>query len=105
MYVSAFSPRSGNWRAYIERLEDYFVANSIKSAQKKRAILLSVCGPKTYELIRDLVLPAKPSDKTFTQIVELVTKHYSPKPSVEMQRFKINCHTQGKDDLIACFVA
>ena len=103
--MSAFNPSSENWRAYVERLEQYFVANAIDTVERKRAILLSICGAETYQLIRDLVSPEKPADKTYQEITELVTKHYSPKPSVVMQRFKFNKRNQGRDESIASYVA
>ena len=33
---------------YVERLEQYFLTNEVEDAAKQRAILLSVCGSKTY---------------------------------------------------------
>ena len=39
---------------------------------KKRAILLSICGASTYQLIRNLVAPAKPTSKSFDDLVKLV---------------------------------
>ena len=53
------------WSEYIEILEFYFEANGV--SDKQRAILLSVCGSKTYKLIRNLTTPEKPADKTFTE--------------------------------------
>lgn len=50
------------WREYTERL-GHFTANEITDAGKKRAVLLSSCGAKTYKLIRNLVSPGKPTDK------------------------------------------
>ena len=44
-----------SWPTYIEQLEQYFAANDITSATKKVAVLLTVAGPKTYGLIRDLL--------------------------------------------------
>ena len=49
-----------SWIEYTERLEQYFAANEITDNNKKRAVLLSVCGAKTYKLIRNLVNPRKP---------------------------------------------
>ena len=39
-----------NWEDYCDRLEQYFTANNITDADKKRAILLPVCGARTYTL-------------------------------------------------------
>lgn len=93
------------WSQYIERLEYYFEANGVESADKQRAILLSVCGSKTYKLIRNLTTPAKPSDKTFKELVELVQIHQNPKPSVIVQRFKFNTRFRKPGESIASFVA
>ena len=43
-----------DWASYVERMDQYFLANDVTEAAKKRAILLSVVGDKTYKLIRDL---------------------------------------------------
>ena len=58
--VGEFKESEESWTQYAERLEQYFVANEIKDEKKQRAILLSVCGSKTYGLIRDLLQPKKP---------------------------------------------
>ena len=36
----------------MEMMEQYFVANIIDDATRKRAILLGIYGPGTYQLIR-----------------------------------------------------
>ena len=41
------------WSEYIKRLEFYFEANGISDGDKQPAILLSVCGSKTYKFIRN----------------------------------------------------
>ena len=37
---------------YVECLAMYFLTNEIGEAARKRAVLLSVCGPTAYRLIR-----------------------------------------------------
>ena len=91
--------------SYSERLQEYFTANEIESADKKKAILLSVVGAEIYQLIRSLVAPDKPTEKNFNQLVELVQQHYQPTPSVIVQRFKFNSRSQRSGESIATFVA
>ena len=67
-----------SWMEYTERLEQYFAANEITDKGKKRAVLLSVCGAKTYKLIRNLVNPRKPTDKSFAELVNLAKNRVSP---------------------------
>ena len=94
-----------DWTAYCERLEQYFMANDVKDAGKQRAILLSVGGAATYQLIRNLVAPGKPTDKSFADLVKLVKEHHTPPPSVTVQRFKFNSQPQKVGESVAEFVA
>ena len=75
----------------MERLEQFFVANDITGedkAVKRRATFLSLVGRSAYNLLLSLIAPAKPTDKTFGELVSVLTKHYSPKPTEVMQRFR-----------------
>ena len=66
-----------DWSLYIEQLENYFVANNVVTGEKKRAILLSVCGACTYKLIGNLITPVTPWLKSYEYLVKLVREHYS----------------------------
>ncbi len=103
--ISAFDCSSEDWPLYTERLGQYFAANDIASAEKQRAILLSACRAPTYKLIRNLVTPDKPTDRTFAQIVELVKNHFAPKPSVIVQRYRFNSRVRQQGESVATFVA
>ena len=103
--IGEFNSQREDWMAYSERLEEYFIANDIESADKKKAILLSVVGAETYQLIRSLVAPAKPKEKTFDELVKLVREHHQPIPSAIVQRYKFNSRTQQAGESIAIFVA
>ena len=72
------------------------------NGDKKRAILLSVCGPVTYGLIRSLVQPQKPTEFSYTQLVEKVKKHYNPRPSAIVQR---NSLKRQPGETVAHYVA
>ena len=84
----------------------YFVANGIiEEGDTRRAVLLSSCGAPTYQLIRNLAAPAKPMDKSFTQIVDLVREHHQPCPSVIVQRFNSHSRMQQPTESVSDFVA
>ena len=87
-----------SWPTYIERLEQYFIANDITSATKKVAVLLTVVGPKTYGLIRDLLAPEKPADKAYTEIVAVMKQHLNPKPC-----YKFHQRVQKEGESVACY--
>ena len=94
-----------SWIEYTERLEQYFAANEITDNNKKRAVLLSVCGAKTYKLIRNLVNPRKPTDKSFGELVNLVKNHLNPRPSSIVYRFKFNSRFRQQGETIQQYVA
>ena len=85
-----------SWTHYIERLEQYFLANEVDEAGKKQAILLSVCGSKTYALARDLLQPVRPAEATFKKIVDTLDKHFSPRPSEIVERFKFHSRNRNR---------
>ena len=87
------------------RLVHYFVANDIASEGKQRAILLTAVGPGTYRLLKTLVSPKKLDELTVTQLVDLASKHYNPKPSPIVKRFEFNCRSQQEGETIAVHVA
>ena len=103
--VSTFDPETDDWTQYVERLNYYFVANGIDDATKRRAILLSVVGASTYRLIRNLVAPAKPDEKTYKQLVDLVKEHQCPAPSETVQRFRLNTRMRQPNESISTYVA
>ena len=64
--IGKFDGTREDWTSYTERLQQYFSANDVTNAGKQRAILLSVCGASTYQMIGNMGSPEKPSDKSFS---------------------------------------
>ena len=87
--IDQFDPEQEQWPqyAYVERLEQFFEANDITGdgkAAKRHATFLSVIGPAPYQLLRSLLSPTKPTEKTFEELVAVLSGHYSPPPSEVM---------------------
>ena len=80
--LAAFNPQEEDWSKYSERLTYYFTDNGITTDTKKRAILLSYCGPATFRLLQSLVLPKGLDKFTFDELVAKVKDHKEPQPSV-----------------------
>ena len=104
--LDQFDPEQ-EWPQYMERLIQFFEANDITGdkAAKCRATFLSVIGPAPYKLLRSLIAPTKPTDKTFEELVAVLTKHYSPQPSEVMQRFRFNSRSRKEGESVAAYVA
>ena len=62
--IDAFEESAEDWSTYIERVDQYFIANDV-NGDKKVPTLLSLMGSKTYSLLRSLTAPAKPSAKSY----------------------------------------
>ena len=62
-----FNPNEDDWKSYVESLDQYFAANDITEAEKKRATLLSSVGAVTYKLIRNLTTPNGPTYIAYIQ--------------------------------------
>lgn len=103
--IGQFQPSIKSWESYSERLSFYFSANGITTATKKHSILLTVCGPATFQLLRSLVQPAKLDDTTYDTLTGLLKKHYDPAPSAIVQRYKFHTRVRETTESVATYVA
>ena len=88
-----------------ERQDFYFEANNVTSAETKRAIFLTVWCPSTFQLLKSLVQPSTPKEKSYTELKEHYEKHFNPKPSLIVQHFKFNTRIRKSGESIATYVA
>ena len=103
--IGAFDSSEEEWETYVERVEIYLSANKITDAQQKRDVLLSVCGPKPYHILRDLLAPTKPSDTSYADIVKCLKAQFNPKQGVAVHRYKFNSRVRQRGESVASFVA
>lgn len=94
-----------NYDEWIELLEAWLEANDITEEAKKRAIFLTNLGNKSYHTLRALVQPNKPTEQTYQVCKEILQKHYSPKPTEIVQRYRFYTCTQKVEETIPQFVA
>ncbi len=108
-HIEQFDPAVEQWTQYVERLEQFFVAtNDVTGEDKKdkrRATFLSVMGRDAYNLLRSLIAPEKPSEKSFEELVAVLSEHYSPKPTEVMQRYRFNSRSMKEGESVADYVA
>ena len=95
----------GNWCRYAERLEQYFIANGIQEDTKKVVVLLCVMGEKPYELVHNLLAPAKRASKKYQEIVDTMTEHLQPKPLIIAKCFKFHKRNQGSSETVSKYLA
>jgi len=64
--------------------------NAEDAGEKRRAILLRMCGSKVYKLMSDLLGPVKLAAKGYDDLTKLIKYHFAPKPSEIVQRYKFH---------------
>ena len=87
--ISEYVFESEDVTEWIERLEQWFVANGLVNdtdEDRKKALLLSNVGARGYKLIRSLA-QNKPTDKSYKELKELLIEHLNPKPNEIAQRY------------------
>ena len=83
--IDEFDTSKEEWSQYVERPIKFFLANGIDEAEKKRAVVLSVIGPATFKLLRNLLTPEKPGEKAYNALITTLSAHFSPAPSEIVQ--------------------
>ena len=88
--LNEFDETRGDWVEYVERLEHFFKAIEIDMEDKKKSIIQSSCGRRTYELFRSLLMPVKPRDTSWKDLKEIRESHqksvgYNGKIQVEQK--------------------
>nr|XP_034826614.1 uncharacterized protein LOC117984074 [Maniola hyperantus] len=102
--IEAFDRTTGNWKLYIERLEQYFLVNDIKEYLKVPT-LIALMGGTSYELLITLCAPQKPSTMTFIDVVKTMSDHLYPKPCILAERYKFRQRKQYNGETISEYVA
>ena len=72
--IGPFEENTEQWSSYTERFEYFVLANKIKE-DVLVPTFLSVMGGKTFNLLRSLVQPDKPGDKSYDEIVSVLRNH------------------------------
>ena len=103
--IGEYCASSEEWPQYIERLEFFLIANKVTDADLKRATFLSVIGPRTFKLLRNLITPQKPGDMPYADLVKVLTDHFSPKQSEIVQRSKFYSRSRKPGENVSSYVA
>ena len=103
--IEEFDALKEEWPQYVERMDHFFAANGIDNAHKKKSTFLAVIGPATYTLVRNLVSPDKPGDKSYEELIAALKNHFNPTPSETIQRSKFHSRVRKPGESIAAFVA
>ncbi|XP_075741709.1 uncharacterized protein LOC142792083 [Rhipicephalus microplus] len=98
-----FQQEDGNFEVYLKRFEVFAAANDI-AEDKKLPIFLTAIGEKAYVTLRSLLLPKTPAKTSFTEVVDVLKKHYAPKRSVVTERYRFHQRKQEPPETVADFI-
>ncbi|XP_078353369.1 uncharacterized protein LOC144638095 [Oculina patagonica] len=115
--VGEFVQERETFRSYVERMEMFFLANNIREEtgegnedanlavrERKRAIFLTEIGPEAYSTLSNLLVPAKPRDTPFADIVKALERHYNPAPLEIAESFHFGTRHQKPGEPISDFI-
>ena len=85
---------------YVERLEQYFLANDL-TEEKKVANLLSCIGITAYKLLRNLSLPKLPKEESYDELINMLKEHCCPRINVWRERRKFYNSSQTENEKIS----
>ena len=103
--VPTFDPGQVSFDEWSEILEAWLDTNEITNAEKKRSVLFTSMGAKTYHVLRSILQPEKPAEKTFNDCIKALKNHYQPQVSEIVLRYRFHSRYQKPGEGIAKFVA
>nr|CAI5855280.1 unnamed protein product [Callosobruchus analis] len=96
--IESFNPKDNDITSYLERLEQLFICNNV-AEEKKVAMLLTLIGGEAYCILKDLLAPTLPSEKTYAELGAELKRHYSPKRLTIAERYNFYTAFQNEEDI------
>ncbi|XP_037517987.1 uncharacterized protein LOC119394753 [Rhipicephalus sanguineus] len=101
--IEEFDAKVQTFDSYLERFEHFVSANDI-AQEKKLSVFLTVIGAEAYEVLKNLVVPSLPGEKTFDEVKVLLKNHYSPPISIIAERCRFNRRVQLEHESVEDFI-
>ena len=74
------------------------------AGREKVAVFLTAIGGPAYKLLRNLVSPVTPKDKSLSELKSVVRSHLKPKSLTIAERFKFHKRSQCEVETVAEYV-
>ena len=89
---------------YLKRVNLFFLANELPEV-KQVPIFLNIVGATTYGLLRSLLAPDEPKDKSMTDIAAALKGHFEPKRNIVAERFHFHRRNQYPEESVTEYMA
>ena len=103
--TDSFDLKKDNITEYIERVEQYFIANDVTGGKTQTAIFLTVIENETYSLLRNLLAPELPAGKTVKMLSETLIDCLKPQAMIIAECYKFYCRDQSENETITEYLA
>ncbi|CAB4038190.1 Retrovirus-related Pol poly from transposon, partial [Paramuricea clavata] len=90
--IDVFDETQESWETYVERIQHFFAANDVDDNHQVPTLL-------------SLLLPEKPADENFDEIVSTLQKHLNTKPLEIAERFRFYKRNQQEGESILNYIA
>ena len=102
--LEEFDCSSTDIDSYFERLHAFYRANNVRDSANVD-VFLSVVGPKVYKLLKSLIAPTLPSDKTIDELYQTLKRHVQPMDSVISHRVRFYTRKQKDTESVTDFIS
>ena len=113
--LSEFDPSTELFTAYLKRLEQFLIANSIGQCsadasqevlaatdEEKVAVFISVMGKNSYVILRDLCSPDSPKRQ---KLCDQLKDHYKPKRLEVAETYRFHRCVQEENESVSAYSA
>lgn len=87
------------------RYELFLLANDVQGDDRKKATFLTLAGANLFDLLTSLASPKQVSALSLSEIKEILTNHFSPRPSEIASFYKFHKRDQQPDESFADYLA
>ncbi|KAG8126719.1 hypothetical protein E2320_021776 [Naja naja] len=102
-----FRPTTETWESYINRFDCFLDAINLTdiSDHRKKSYFLSFCGATVFDTATALLAPCSIKTIPWEELKEILSKHYSPKPSRIARHHVFRRRTQAEGETISGYMA
>ncbi|XP_044741879.1 uncharacterized protein K02A2.6-like [Chrysoperla carnea] len=105
--IESFDPEEEDFSSYKERLENFINLRGVNENddKTKRNLLLGCLKRVQFQQLAAITAPERPGDKSYDELVKLLTQRFDKITSVHTERHKFLSRIQGKTETIANYVS
>ncbi|KAG8139166.1 hypothetical protein E2320_001934 [Naja naja] len=102
----SFHPTTETWYSYINRFECFLDAADLAdiSNHRKKSYFLSFCGAAVFDTTTALLVPQSVKEVSWEALQEILSNHYTPKPSKIARWLAFRQRAQAEGETISTYM-